>query len=210
MAISDAVIGNLMMIYVAVIALIKAYSLVYGRSYGGGFVLMVSSTVVGFILIVTLTWDVSRKATYAISRDQASSSSSVHVHEMCKRGICWHGVAVRSPASQVRPSLVIEEIGLNPLIEKELSKQIWLTLLHLKKKFSLRHADQEPESEEAESPAFLTASDVARDDMEGLKNGNSSPNHNDKAILLNSVPVIRRELPEASLGWPSLRRKFSK
>ncbi|XP_022772642.1 uncharacterized protein LOC111315293 isoform X1 [Durio zibethinus] len=99
MAISDAVIGNLMMIYVAVIAGIKAYGLVCGRSFSSGFVLIVSSTVVGFILVGTLTWDVTRKATYAISRDQPAS---VHVHEMCKGGICWHGVAVRSPASQVR------------------------------------------------------------------------------------------------------------
>ncbi|EOY15078.1 hypothetical protein QUC31_000356 [Theobroma cacao] len=99
MAISDAVIGNLMTIYVAVIAGIKAYGLVCGRSFSGGFVLIVSSTVVGLILVGTLTWDVSRKATYAISRDHAAA---VHVHEMCKGGICWHGVAVRSPASQVR------------------------------------------------------------------------------------------------------------
>ncbi|XVE69704.1 hypothetical protein DITRI_Ditri10aG0012200 [Diplodiscus trichospermus] len=100
MAISDAVIGNLMMIYVGVIAGIKAYALVCGRSFSGGFVLIVSTTVVGFILVGTLTWDVTRKATYAISRDQAASVH--HVHEMCKGGICWHGVAVRSPASQVR------------------------------------------------------------------------------------------------------------
>ncbi|KAE8720696.1 endoplasmin-like protein isoform X1 [Hibiscus syriacus] len=99
MAISDAVIGNLMMIYLAVIAGIKAYGLVCGRSFGGCFVLIVSSAVVGLILVGTLTWDVTRKVTYAISRDQ---HPSVHVHEMCKGGICWHGVAVRSPASQVR------------------------------------------------------------------------------------------------------------
>ncbi|OMO75427.1 hypothetical protein COLO4_26120 [Corchorus olitorius] len=100
MAISDAVIGNLMTIYVAVIAGIKAYGLVCGRSFSGGFVLIVSTTVVGLILVGTLTWDVTRKASYAISRDQAAAA--VHVHEMCKGGICWHGVAVRSPASQVR------------------------------------------------------------------------------------------------------------
>ncbi|XVF63660.1 hypothetical protein PTKIN_Ptkin09bG0104400 [Pterospermum kingtungense] len=64
--------------------------------------LIVSSTVVGLILVRTLTWDVTRKATYAISRDQPSS---VHIHEMCKRGICWHGVAVQSPASQVQLKL---------------------------------------------------------------------------------------------------------
>ncbi|KAE8684464.1 E3 ubiquitin-protein ligase CIP8-like [Hibiscus syriacus] len=77
----------------------KAYGLVSGRRFGGGFVLIVSSTVVGFILVGTLTWDVIRKAKYAISGDHAAS---VHVQEMCKGGICWHGVAVRSPASQVR------------------------------------------------------------------------------------------------------------
>ncbi|KAK8580038.1 hypothetical protein V6N13_143176 [Hibiscus sabdariffa] len=99
MAISDAVIGNLMMIYLAVIAGIKVYGLVSGRSFGGGFVLLVSSAVVGFILVGTLTWDVTRKVTYAISGDH---TASVPVQEMCKGGICWHGVAVRSPASQVR------------------------------------------------------------------------------------------------------------
>ncbi|KAI4316948.1 hypothetical protein L6164_024871 [Bauhinia variegata] len=95
MAVSDAVVGNLTMIYVAVIAVIKAYALVCGRSFSGGFVLIVSTAVVGLILIATLTWDVSRKATYAFTRDHAH-----HPHEMCKGGICWHGVAVRSPASQ--------------------------------------------------------------------------------------------------------------
>jgi hypothetical protein len=97
MALSDAVVGNLTMIYVAVIAGIKAYGLVYRRSVGAGFVLIMSTAVVGLILIGTLTWDVSRKATYAVSREQ-----HVHSHKMCKGGICWHGVAVKSPASQVR------------------------------------------------------------------------------------------------------------
>ena len=97
MALSDAVIGNLTTIYVAVIAGIKAYGLVCGRSFSGVFVLIVSTAVVGLILIGTLTWDISRKAMYAISQDRVNN-----VHEMCKGGICWHGVAVRSPASQVR------------------------------------------------------------------------------------------------------------
>jgi len=96
MALSDAVVGNLTTIYVAVIAGIKAYGLVCGRSFGAGFVLIVSTAVVGLILIGTLTWDVSRKASYAVSREH------VHSHEMCKGGICWHGVAEKSPASQVR------------------------------------------------------------------------------------------------------------
>ncbi|XWS14440.1 hypothetical protein CRYUN_Cryun35bG0009600 [Craigia yunnanensis] len=72
----------------------------------------------------------------------------------------------------------------------------------------LRHVE-EPEIEESEFPEFGAASDVARDDIGGLKDGNSSPNHNHKAILLNSISVIRRELPEPSLGWPLLRRKSS-
>ncbi|GKV17833.1 hypothetical protein SLEP1_g28291 [Rubroshorea leprosula] len=96
MAISDAVIGNLTTIYVAVIAGIKAYGLVSGRNFSGGFVLIISTAVVAVVMIGTLAWDILRKATYAVSRDH------VHVHKMCKGGICWHGVAVRSPASQVR------------------------------------------------------------------------------------------------------------
>ncbi|KAJ6399621.1 hypothetical protein OIU77_020222 [Salix suchowensis] len=96
MALSDGVTRNLTTIYVAVIAGIKFFGLVCGRSFNGGFVLILSTIVVGLILIGTLAWDISRKATYAISRDH------VNVHEMCKGGICWHGVAVRSPASQVR------------------------------------------------------------------------------------------------------------
>ncbi|KAB1200710.1 hypothetical protein CJ030_MR0G006546 [Morella rubra] len=94
MTLSDAVVGNLMTIYIAVIALIKVYGLACGRSFSGGFVLLISTTLVGLILIGTLTWDVSRKATYAVSRE--------HAHEMCRGGICWHGVVVKSPASQVR------------------------------------------------------------------------------------------------------------
>ncbi|KAI4366311.1 hypothetical protein MLD38_022200 [Melastoma candidum] len=94
MAVSDAVVANLTTIYVAVIALIKAYGLMLGKSYSGGFVLVVSTAVVGILLVVTLAWDVSQKATRAISRERS--------HEACKGGICWHGVAVKSPASQVR------------------------------------------------------------------------------------------------------------
>lgn len=91
----DAVIRNLTTIYVAVIAGIKAYGLVTGRSFSGGFVLILSTATVGLILIGSLAWDLSRKVACTISRDH------IHVHEMCKGGICWHGVAVRSPASQV-------------------------------------------------------------------------------------------------------------
>ncbi|KAG2698334.1 hypothetical protein I3843_07G146700 [Carya illinoinensis] len=94
MALSDCVVGNLTTIYVVVIAGIKVYGCACGRSFSGGFVLIMSTIVVGLILIGTLTWDVSRKATYAVSRE--------HAHEMCRGGICWHGVAVKSPASQVR------------------------------------------------------------------------------------------------------------
>ncbi|KAJ1421618.1 putative transmembrane protein [Sesbania bispinosa] len=96
MAVSDIVVSNLTTLYVAVIACVKAYGFICGRSFTGAFVVIVSTTVVGLILVTTLTWDVSRKATYAFNRQHP------HPHEMCKGGICWHGVAVRSPASQVR------------------------------------------------------------------------------------------------------------
>ncbi|KAK4746123.1 hypothetical protein SAY87_012435 [Trapa incisa] len=94
MAVSDAVVRNLTTIYIAAIAAVKAYGCASGRSFGGAFVLVAATTIVGLILIGTLTWDVSHKAKHAVLKD--------HVHEMCKGGICWHGVAVKSPASQVR------------------------------------------------------------------------------------------------------------
>ncbi|KAK4434631.1 hypothetical protein Salat_0625900 [Sesamum alatum] len=96
MPISDAVVGNLTTLYLLVIAAMKAYGLATGRTFSGSCVLILSTAVVAFILIASLTWDVSRKATQALmmTRD--------HGHEMCRGGICWHGVAVKSPASQVR------------------------------------------------------------------------------------------------------------
>ncbi|OIT22784.1 PREDICTED: uncharacterized protein LOC109217127 [Nicotiana attenuata] len=111
MAISDRVVGNLTTLYLLVIAAMKAYGLMTGRSYGGGFVLIVSTTVVGIILILSLTYDVSRKARYALTRNrnlhhhhptQQLYQPRHHSDELCRGGICWHGVADRSPASQVR------------------------------------------------------------------------------------------------------------
>ncbi|XP_030453297.1 uncharacterized protein LOC115674917 [Syzygium oleosum] len=101
MAVSDAVVGNLTTIYVAVIAAIKAYGLLSGRSFGGGLILVLSTAVVGLILVATLTWDVSQKAAHAIARDDDDDDRPPH-EVSCKGGICWHGVAVKSPASQVR------------------------------------------------------------------------------------------------------------
>lgn len=72
---------------------------------------------------------------------------------------------------------------------------------------SLRYADQEPGFEEVESPVCRTISDVASDDIGGLQEDSSIPNHNGKVVLLNSISIIRRELPEPCLGWPLLRRK---
>ena len=108
MAVSDAVVSNLTTIYVALIACIKVYGLVCGRNFGSVFVLIVSTMVVALILVATLTWDLSRKATYAFASDHGHGNHQQphhghnNTHEMCKGGICWHGVAVRSPASQVR------------------------------------------------------------------------------------------------------------
>ncbi|XAR64203.1 hypothetical protein NMG60_11024456 [Bertholletia excelsa] len=94
MAISDVVVGNLTTLYLAVIVAMKAYGLVSGHYFGGLFVLAASTVVVGAAVIGSLIWDVSRKAAKALVRD--------HGDEICRGGICWHGVAVRSPASQVR------------------------------------------------------------------------------------------------------------
>ncbi|KAG2313386.1 hypothetical protein Bca52824_024943 [Brassica carinata] len=113
MALSDAVLGNLATIYVAVIIAIKVYGLVSGQSFSAGFVVVVSITTVGVLLAVTLAWDVSRRAADAVSRYNrvvagGEDLSHRHNHDggggggICKGGICWHGVAVRSPASQVR------------------------------------------------------------------------------------------------------------
>ncbi|XP_021755955.1 uncharacterized protein LOC110721134 [Chenopodium quinoa] len=98
MAISDAVVGNLMTIYLALIAAIKAYGLMMGQSFTGIFILAVSTAVVGLVLVTTLTWDVSRKA---VSRVDVINGGAVGGAEICRGGICWHGVADKSPVSQV-------------------------------------------------------------------------------------------------------------
>ncbi|CAN4122583.1 unnamed protein product [Withania somnifera] len=107
MAISDTVVGNLTTLYLLVIAAMKAYGLMTGQSYSGIFVLIVSTAVVGGVLIMSLTWDVSRKATrYALTmvphQQHPTQQPRHHSDELCRGGICWHGVAVRSPASQFR------------------------------------------------------------------------------------------------------------
>ncbi|KAL8257928.1 hypothetical protein R6Q59_029969 [Mikania micrantha] len=99
MAVSDVVVRNLMMLYLAVIAAIKVYGQLSGRIYGGVAVVILSTAAIGVLLVGALTWDVSRKAaTYAVVTRVGDKME----HEMCRGGICWHGVAVKSPASRVR------------------------------------------------------------------------------------------------------------
>lgn len=100
MGASDVVVGNLMTVYLVVIAAVKAHGLVCGQGLSGVFMLVVSTAVVGVILIGSIIWDLYRKASKALvaARDDDDHGSS----EICRGGICWHGVAVRSPASQVR------------------------------------------------------------------------------------------------------------
>ncbi|KAH1123828.1 hypothetical protein AAZX31_06G022100 [Glycine max] len=100
MAISDAVARNFSTIFVGLMACFEAYGFASGRRFSGGYVVIVSTAAVILFLVATLTWDVSRKATCAFHRDHADSQEDV-----CKGGICWHGVAPRSPASQVRVRL---------------------------------------------------------------------------------------------------------
>ncbi|KAG5018213.1 hypothetical protein JHK82_014159 [Glycine max] len=95
MAISDAVARNFSTIFVGLMACFEAYGFASGRRFSGGYVVIVSTAAVILFLVATLTWDVSRKATCAFHRDHADSQEDV-----CKGGICWHGVAPRSPASQ--------------------------------------------------------------------------------------------------------------
>lgn len=100
MGVSDVVVGNLTTVYLVVIAAVKAHGLVCGQGVSGVFMLVVSSAVVGVILIGSVIWDLYRKASKAVAaaaRDDHGVSS-----EVCRGGICWHGVAVHSPASQVR------------------------------------------------------------------------------------------------------------
>ncbi|XP_058218233.1 uncharacterized protein LOC131329169 [Rhododendron vialii] len=99
MGASDVVVGNLMTVYLVVIAAVKAHGLVCGQGISGVFMLVVSTAVVGVILVGSIIWDLCRKAGKAlvVARDDDHGSS-----EICRGGICWHGVAVRSPASQVR------------------------------------------------------------------------------------------------------------
>lgn len=100
------------MLYLMVIAVVKIYGLTTGRSYAGVFVLVISTVVVSAILIATLTWDVSRKATYLLTPD---CEDKVHDHHVCRGGICWHGVAVKSPASQLRFRLLQHDQAHNHL-----------------------------------------------------------------------------------------------
>ncbi|KAI3750750.1 hypothetical protein L2E82_21544 [Cichorium intybus] len=99
MAISDMVVSNLTILYLVVIAALKVYGLLNGRCYGGVTVLILSTAAVGVLLVVALTWDLSRKVATCVVVDRRDEEVP---HELCRGGICWHGVAVKSPASQVR------------------------------------------------------------------------------------------------------------
>ncbi|MCL7026608.1 hypothetical protein MKW94_020518 [Papaver nudicaule] len=108
MMISDVVVGNLMSVYLGLIASLKLFGVLSGRSFSGTFVVLVSSAAVLFILLSTLSWDVSRKAASSSSSSASASSAQDYNHQnrgthKCRGGICWHGtVSVRSTVSQVR------------------------------------------------------------------------------------------------------------
>ncbi|KAL2346238.1 hypothetical protein Fmac_000238 [Flemingia macrophylla] len=99
MAISDAVARNLTTIFVALMASFQAYAFLCGRRISGGYAALLSTAALLLILVATLTWDISRKARCG------RRSRHHHVEEVCKGGICWHGVAPPSPASQLRFTL---------------------------------------------------------------------------------------------------------
>ncbi|KAL4557523.1 hypothetical protein LXL04_035704 [Taraxacum kok-saghyz] len=97
MAISDMVAGNLTILYLVVIAAIKVYGQLSGRCYGGAAMLILSTATVGVLLVGALTWDISRKV---VTCSVVTRCDDEVAQELCRGGICWHGVAVKSPASQ--------------------------------------------------------------------------------------------------------------
>ncbi|KAL3351636.1 hypothetical protein AABB24_019954 [Solanum stoloniferum] len=109
MAISDKVTANLTTLYLAIIGAMKAYGLITGRNFTGCFVLILSTAAVALVLILTLTWDIYIKARNVRVRHNRpdrinyQNQQQQHTsHEFCRGGICWHGVAVSSPASHFR------------------------------------------------------------------------------------------------------------
>ncbi|GAU12266.1 hypothetical protein TSUD_02330 [Trifolium subterraneum] len=94
----DIVASNLTIIYLATLVCLKIYGVVHGWTYGFIFATTCSTTIVAFILVATLMWDLFQKFI---------STSCVFVPEQpptissCKGGICWHGVAERYPASKM-------------------------------------------------------------------------------------------------------------
>ncbi|XP_055821350.1 uncharacterized protein LOC129889898 [Solanum dulcamara] len=108
MAISDKVTANLTTLYLAIIGTMKAYGLITGRNFTGCSVLILSTAAVVAVLIASLTWDISIKARNIRVRDNPDRVNNYQQqqqhtsHEFCRGGICWHGVAVSSPASQFR------------------------------------------------------------------------------------------------------------
>ncbi|KAF5201187.1 transmembrane protein [Thalictrum thalictroides] len=104
--ICDGVVANMTSLYLGVIVIMKLFGLITERSFSGCFVVAVSTFVVGSIFIGALTWDVSRKATYATSPDRyyhLSGRGGGGGKQRCHGGgICWHGVSVESSVSQIR------------------------------------------------------------------------------------------------------------
>ncbi|KAF9618426.1 hypothetical protein IFM89_001149 [Coptis chinensis] len=109
--ICDGVVANMTSLYLGVIAVMKLFSVITGRNFSGCFVVLVSTFVVASIVLAALTWDVSRKPTYAapLSADpycyyaDSTSSSRQNDNREKPRGICWHdGVSVQSTVSQIR------------------------------------------------------------------------------------------------------------
>ncbi|PIA55462.1 hypothetical protein AQUCO_00700034v1 [Aquilegia coerulea] len=105
--ICDGVVSNITSLYLGVIVMMKLFGLMTGKTFSGWFVVVVSTFVVGSIFIGALTWDVSRKATYATAVDRyyqvGGRGGGGGGEERCRGGgICWHGVSVESSVSQIR------------------------------------------------------------------------------------------------------------
>ena len=91
MAASDAVARNITTIYLTIIAGIKAYGLTTGHIFTGPFVLATSTAVLLLVLVVTLTWDVSRKSAFVNFAAVVEEGGGSGGDGGCRGGICWHG-----------------------------------------------------------------------------------------------------------------------
>jgi hypothetical protein len=104
----DIVVSNLTIIYLAILACLKVYGVIYGLSYGFMFVMTFSTTIVVFIFVGTIMWDLFEK--FNTSCVVFDVPQQPRIMSSCKGGICWHGVADSSSASKISFKLPLHDL----------------------------------------------------------------------------------------------------